>query len=433
MNRFRSSARRTFRSLHASRNFRLYLFGQAISASGTWINATATSWLVLTLTHSGVALGINVALLFAPILIFGAWGGVLADKFDKRRILVWTQTAFAVTAFAMFIVAAVFPRLWMVYLLSTVAGFITAIDNPTRQSFYVEIVGQKSVMNAVSLNSAAFTGARILGPAIAGLLIVTFHSLSVCFLVDGVSYLAVITALLLMRTSEMYPQERTTREHGHLKAGILYVWRTDELRRPLILMTGVFTLSFNFSVLLPLVANVTFRGNADALGLLSAMVGVGSLLGALTVTNRDRTPTMHRLAVFSVATGGALALSGVAPTLPLAAAAMVPVGFTVMAFMITGNTMLQLHARPQARGRVMALYGVVFLGSTPIGAPIAGWIGQRFSTGAGLIGGGAAAVVFGLIVLWQLRRPIAVDTITTPELTSAPEQVPGAENASLTA
>ena len=426
MNRFRLSMRRTFQSLHTSRNFRLYLFGQVISASGTWINATATSWLVLQLTHSGVALGVNVALLFAPILIFGAWGGVLADKFDKRRILVWTQTAFALTAFAMFVVAATDPHLWMVYVLSTVAGFITALDNPTRQSFYVEIVGQKSVMNAVSLNSAAFTGARVIGPAIAGLLIVSYGT-SICFLVDGISYLAVITALL-MRTSEMYPQERSTREHGHLKAGILYVWRTDELRRPLILMTGVFTLSFNFSVLLPLVAK-HFHGNADALGLLSAMVGVGSLIGALTVANRDRTPTMHRLAVFSVATGAALVVSGVAPSLTLAAVAMVPVGFTVMAFMITGNTLLQLHARPQARGRVMALYGVVFLGSTPIGGPIAGWVGQHVSAGAGLAGGGAAAMLFGLLALWQRERMSG----TVSELTSAPEQVPGAENASLTA
>jgi MFS family permease len=430
MNRFRIAARRTFQSVHTSRNFRLYLFGQMISASGTWINATASAWLVLQLTHSGVALGINVALLFLPILIFGAWGGVLADRFDKRRILVWTQTAFALTAFLMFaIIATGITHLWMVFVLSTVAGFVTAIDNPTRQSFYVEIVGEGSVMNAVSLNSAAFTGARVVGPAIAGVLIVTFKSLGICFLVDGISYLAVITALLMMRTSEMYPQQRTTRERGHLKAGILYVWRTDELRRPLILMAGVFTLSFNFAVLLPLVAEQTFGGNADALGLLSAMVGVGSLLGALTVANRDRTPTMHGLAVSSVATGAALVVSGIAPTLQLAAAAMIPVGFTVMAFMITGNTMLQLHTRPQARGRVMALYGVVFLGSTPIGAPIAGWVGQHWGPGAGLIGGGAAAALFGLIVIGQRPRTNA----RVSELTSAPELVPGAENASLTA
>jgi MFS family permease len=432
MNRFRIAARRTFQSLHTSRNFRLYLFGQVISASGTWVNATASAWLVLQLTHSGVALGVNVALLFLPILIFGAWGGVLADKFNKRRILVWTQTAFAVTAFLMFaIVVTHVDKLWMVYVLSTVAGFITAIDNPTRQSFYVEIVGEKSVMNAVSLNSAAFTGARIIGPAIAGILISTFEGTGtgICFLVDGISYLAVITALLMMRTSELHPQKRTTRESGHLKAGIQYVWRTDALRRPLILMTGVFTLSFNFAVLLPLLAKQSFGGNADALGLLSAMVGVGSLIGALTVANRDRTPNQHRLAVLSVATGVALAVSGIAPTLVLAAAAMIPVGFTVMAFMITGNTMLQLHARPQARGRVMALYGVVFLGSTPIGAPIAGWVGEHFTPGIALIAGGAAAALFGLLALRQRQRQLG----TVSELTTAPEQVPGVENASLTA
>jgi MFS family permease len=425
MGRLRLSARRTFQSLHDSRNFRLYFFGQVISASGTWVNATASAWLVLQLTHSGVALGVNVALLFLPILLVGAWGGVIADRFDKRRILVWTQTAFAITAFLMFLIIVTgVVQLWMVFVLSTVAGLITALDNPTRQSFYVEIVGEDAVLNAVSLNSAAFTGARIIGPAIAGLLIVAFNSLSVCFLVDGVSYVAVIAALLMMRTSEMYPQKRSTRERGHLRAGIEYVWRTDELRRPLILMTGVFTLSFNFAVLLPMLAERTFSGNADALGLLSAMVGVGSLLGALTVANRDRTPTLHRLAVLSVASGAALVVSGIAPTLPLAAAAMVPVGFTIMAFMITGNTTLQLHARPQARGRVMALYGVVFLGSTPIGAPIAGWVGQHFGAGAALIGGGVAAAVFGLIVLWQRQR---ADNIS-PELALAPEPIPAIEN-----
>ncbi len=418
MDRLRLAAHRTFQSLHDSRNFRLYFFGQVISASGTWINATATAWLVLQLTHSGVALGINVALLFVPILLIGAWGGVIADRFDKRRILVWTQTAFAITAFVMFLVIATgIVELWMVYVLSTVAGLITALDNPTRQSFYVEIVGEEAVMNAVSLNSAAFTGARIVGPAIAGVLIVAFNSLSVCFLVDGISYVAVIAALLMMRTAEMYPQKRTTRERGFLKAGVQYVWRTDELRRPLILMTGVFTLSFNFAVLLPMLAERTFKGNADALGLLSAMVGVGSLLGALTVANRDRTPTLHRLAILSVASGVALVVSGLAPTLPLAAAAMIPVGFTIMAFMITGNTTLQLHALPQARGRVMALYGVVFLGSTPIGSPIAGWVGQHFGADAGLIGGGIAAAVFGLIVLRQRQR----SRIVSPELTLSPD------------
>lgn len=368
------------------------------------MNATASAWLVLRLTDSGVALGVNTALLFVPILIFGAWGGVLADRFDKRRILVWTQSAFALTAFGMFaIVATGVDRLWMVYTLSVVAGMITAIDNPTRQSFYVEMVGQDAISNAVSLNSAAFTGSRIIGPAIAATLIATV-GLAAPFLLDGVSYLAVIVALLMMRSAEFHPQARTTRERGHLVAGLKYVWQTDELRRPLWIMAVIFTFCFNFAVLLPLLAQRTFSGDAGTLGLLSALAGVGSCLGALTMANRARTPTMRRLALHAVAFGLALCVAGVAPTLPLAAVAMVPVGFATMMFMITANTILQVNARPQVRGRVMALYGVVFLGSTPFGAPIAGWVGQQFGARAGLIGGGVIALALGTGVLWQLRR-----------------------------
>ena len=308
--RLRSSLRRTFLSLRTSRNFRLYLFGQLVSTSGTWVNATASAWLVLHLTNSGVALGLNTALLFLPILILGAWGGVLADRFDKRRILVWTQSAFALTAFAMFaIVATGVDRLWMVYALSVVAGIITAIDNPTRQSFYVEMVGQDAITNAVSLNSAAFTGSRIIGPAVAAALIATV-GLAAPFLLDGVSYLAVIAALVMMRSAEFHVQERSTRERGHLVAGLKYVWRTDELRRPLLIMAVIFTFSFNFAVLLPLLAQRTFSGNVATLGLLSALAGVGSCLGALTMANRDRTPTMQRLALHAVAFGLALTAAG---------------------------------------------------------------------------------------------------------------------------
>ena len=195
----------------------------------------------------------------------------------------------------------------MVYALSIVAGFITAIDNPTRQSFYVEMVGQNAVTNAVSLNSAAFTGSRIIGPAIAATLIATV-GLAAPFLVDGVSYLAVIAALLMMRPAEFHVQERTTRERGHLMAGLRYVWQTDELRRPLWIMAVIFTFSFNFAVLLPLLAKRTFHGNAGTLGLLSALAGVGSCLGALTMANRARTPTMRRLAVHAVAFGAGVGI-----------------------------------------------------------------------------------------------------------------------------
>jgi len=402
--RLRSSAQRTFLSLRTSRNFRLYLFGQLVSSCGTWINATASAWLVLTLTDSGVALGINVALLFVPILVLGAWGGVLADRFDKRRILVWTQSVFALIAFAMFVLVATHvDRLWMIYALSFAAGVVTAIDNPARQSFYVEMVGEDALTNAVSLNSAAFTGSRILGPAIAATLIATV-GLAAPFLVDGVSYLAVIAALVLMRSAEFHVQERSTRQSGHLKAGLQYVWRTDELRRPLLIMAVIFTFSFNFAVLLPLLARRTFGGDAGTLGWLSACAGGGSCVGALVMANRARTPTMRRLAFGAVAFGIALTAVGLAPTLAMAVILMVPSGFTMMAFMITANTLLQTHAAPRARGRVMALYGVVFLGSTPIGSPIAGWVGQALGARAGIVGGGVIAIALGAGLLWQAHR-----------------------------
>jgi MFS family permease len=402
---------RTFSSLRTSRNFRLYLSGQLVSAIGTWMNFTASAWLVLQLTGSGTALGANVALYFLPVLVLGAYGGVLADRFEKRRILLWTQSAYALVALTMWGFVAsdlVVGRVWIVFLLSLASGLVTAIDNPARQSFYADMVGEDHVRNAVSLNSAAFTGSRVIGPAVAGLLIATV-GIATCFLIDGLSYLAVLTALFMMRPSELHEQQRSTRERGHLVAGLKYVWRTDELRRPLIAMAVVFTFAFNFAVFVPLLAKNTFHGDAGTFGMLSALAGVGSFLGAMTMAGRAAEPRMRGLALWSIAAGVALALAGLAPTLAIAAVAMVPMGFAIMAFMITGNTMLQLQAAPQARGRVMALYGIVFLGSTPIGAPIAGVIGQRLGPQVGFVLSGLVAAALGLSLLWARRRVAAAD------------------------
>ena len=408
---------RTFSSLRTSRNFRLYLFGQLVSEVGTWMNFTASAWLVLQLTDSGTALGANVALYFLPVLLLGAYGGVLADRYDKRRILIWTQSTYAVVALTMWAVVAsnlVEGRVWIVFVLSLASGLVTAFDNPTRQSFYVEMVGEEHVRNAVSLNSAAFTGSRVIGPAVAGILIATV-GIAACFLIDGLSYLAVLTALLLLRQAELHPQTRSTRERGHLVAGLKYIWGADELRRPLIAMAVVFTFAFNFAVFVPLLAERTFGGDAGTFGLLSALAGVGSFFGAMTMASRAAEPQMRGLALWALGAGTALAIVGLAPTLPLAALAMVPLGFSVMAFMITANTMLQLRALPQARGRVMALYGIVFLGSTPIGAPIAGVIGQRLGPQAGFVLSGLAAAGLGLSLLWVMRRA----TAGSPEPVSA--------------
>jgi MFS family permease len=255
----------------------------------------------------------------------------------------------------------------------------------------------------VSLNSATFTGSRVIGPAVAGALIATV-GIATCFLIDGLSYVAVLVALATMRPAELHPQKRTTRERGHLVAGLRYVWATDDLRRPLLTMAVVFVVSFNFAVFVPLLAERTFGGDAGTFGILSALAGVGSFLGAIVMASREAEPRMRDLASRAVAAGVGLVLAGLAPTLWLAGAAMIPMGFTIMAFMITGNTMLQLRARPEARGRVMALYGIVFLGSTPIGAPIAGLIGEHLGPRVGFVLSGLVAGGLGAALLAARRR-----------------------------
>jgi MFS family permease len=408
---------RTFASARGSRNFRLFLTGQFISAIGTWMTFTATSWLILTLTEgSGTALGINAALAFGPVLLLGPWGGVLADRFDKRRILTFTQGTAAVISLTLAtIVFTDVVSLWMVFALSLASGIVTSLDNPARQSFYVEMVGEGTLTNAVSLNSAAFTGARIIGPAVAGILIATV-GMAICFLVDGISYLAVLTALLAMRAAEMHVQRRSTRERGHLAAGLRYVWESDALRRPLVVMAIVFTFVFEWQVLVPLLANRTFHAGPGAFGVLSAAAGLGSFIGAILAANRNSRPSMHGLGVWLVAVGVTMALVSVAPTLPVAIMLMVPIGFFAMSFMITGNTMLQLEAKPQARGRVMALYGVVFLGSTPIGAPLIGWLAGILGARLMFLAAGSLAVVVAVAVLvsWSGSHITRDETIDQP-------------------
>ena len=409
MTRFGLAVHRTFHSLH-TRNFRLFFIGQLISVIGTWTNATASAWLVLHLSDSGIALGINTALTFLPILLIGAFGGLMADRFDKRRILVGTQTAYAVLAAVLFSIAvANVAQLWMVYLLSFGAGLVTALDNPTRQSFYMELVGERDVTNAVSLNSAVFTGARIVGPALAGLIIAaTRGSTAPCFLIDAISYIAVIGALLAMRPDDMHLEHRDGRERGTIRDGFHYVWETPELRRPLVVMAVVFTFAFNWSVLLPLLAKHTFHGGAGTFGAMSALAGLGSFMAALAMANRastrTRAPSLRRLATWALLSGVALVAVSLTPTLELADVSMVPLGLTVMSFIITANSMLQLSSKPEYRGRVMALYGMVFLGSTPIGAPIAGWLAQVAGPRAGFVMGAAAAFIGGLGALWWRSR-----------------------------
>lgn len=414
MSRLADEMRKTFASMHVSRNFRLFFVGQLISVTGTWVNWTAGAVLVLELTDSGIALGIEAALLFLPVLLFGVWAGSIADRFDKRRILVWSNAGYAVLAAVQFaLVATDVVEIWMVFVIAFLTGLILAIEPPTRQSFYVELVGEQHITNAVSLNSAVFTGTRILGGAIAGTMIDTFGLWSP-FLLDAVSYVGVIVALLAMRIDELHPQRKAEREPGLVRAGLRYVWSSQALRVPLVVMALVYLFTFNFSVVIPLHAYRTYGGSAQEVGWLYAALGLGAFLGAIAMANRQTEPTLRRLAGFSAGFGVFLAVAGWAPTFVLALVAMVPVGYASMLFAITANSTLQRFTRADMRGRVMALYTTIFLGSTAVGGPITGWVAETWNARATLVASGAVAVAAGLIAL---RARVAAPA--RPERTTA--------------
>jgi len=399
MSRLTDEMRKTFASMHVSRNFRLFFVGQLISVTGTWVNWTAGAVLVLRLTDSGIALGIEAALLFLPVLLFGVWAGSIADRFDKRRILVWSNAGYAVLAAVQFaLVATDVVEIWMVFVIAFLTGLILAIEPPTRQSFYVELVGEEHITNAVSLNSAVFTGTRVLGGAIAGTMIDTFGLWSP-FLLDAVSYVGVIAALLAMRIGELHAQRKAEREPGLVRAGLRYVWSSQALRIPLVVMALVYLFTFNFSVLIPLQAHRTYEGSGMELGWLYAALGLGAFLGAIAMANRQTQPTLRRLAGFSVAFGVFLAVAGWAPTFVLGLIAMVPVGYASMLFAITANSTLQRFTRADMRGRVMALYTTIFLGSSAIGGPIAGWVAESWGAPEAIAASGGVAVAAGLLAL----------------------------------
>ena len=415
---------RTFRSLRV-RNFRLFIAGQLLSSIGTWMQWVAAPWLVLQLTDSGVALGVDTALGSLPILLLGVWGGVIADRFDNRKVQLWTQSLYAVLAFALFALDATdVVQVWQVYVLSFLGGVVAAVDMPTRQTFYLEMVGPEDLTNAMSLNTATFTGSRIVGPVIAGAMVATVGTAPV-FLVNGVTYLAVVAALFAMRVRELHPRERVPAGKGQVREGIRYVWETPALRLPMLVMAAVFTFAFNFAVLIPLLAVRSFEGDAGTFGGLLALMGVGSLAGALVMASRSSRSSVSRLAVFSLALGGLSALLALAPTLPLVWLVMPMVGAAGIAFMITGNATLQLNSSPDLRGRVMALYTVVFLGSTPIGAPLAGWVGEHLGPRVGLIGGAVVAVLVGLWALGASRGEWVVERRTAEGEAARGEAVGG--------
>lgn len=383
---------RTFRSIRV-RNFRLFLFGMLLSGVGSWIGFVAGPLLVLQLTDSGVMLGLDAALGALPVLLFGTWGGVIADRFDNRLAQIWTQIAYCILTLLLWgLVVSDLVEVWMVLTISFLLGVAFAVDMPVRQSFYLEMVGPDDLTNAMSLNTATFTGTRIIGPVIAGLIIGVW-GLAPAFLIDGLSYLAVIAALLAMRVGELRPRQKVARAAGQVRAGMRYVWRTLDLKRPMMLMLVVFLFAYNFSVFLPLMALREFGGDAGTFGKMLAVFGVGSLAGALVMASRSSVASFPRMVALAGAVGVFSILLAMAPGEAAAFLVLPLLGAAYIAFPIAGNSTLQLTSTDEMRGRVMSLYTVVFLGSTPIGGPIAGFVGEHLSPRVGLAGGGAIALL----------------------------------------
>ena len=399
----------------AVRNFRLYFIGQTLSVSGTWMQRVAQSWLVLELTGSGTAIGLVTAVQFLPMLLLAPFGGVIADRFDKRRLLLVTQAVAAVlaTALGLLVVFAV-VKLWMVFVLAAALGLVSSVDNPTRQTFVLEMVGRDNLTSAVSLNAVLVNLARVLGPAAAGALIVTV-GLGPCFLINAGTYLAIIIALFLMRVAELQAVPPQERRAGQLREGLRYVQSTPAVMTPLVMMGVVGMLAYEFQVILPLIAKFTFGGDAGTYAALTAFMGGGAVVGGLVTASRKARPPVA-LSRTAALFGVTQLIASFAPTLVSEYVAMVALGAASIGFLALGNATLQLSATPEMRGRVMGLWAVAFLGSTPIGGPIVGWIGEHVGPRYGLGLGGVATL---LAAVFAYRRLLAIEP-TDIEIAQAP-------------
>jgi MFS family permease len=392
-----TALRRSFNSLEVP-NYRRYFAGQVISLSGNWMQNVTALWLVLSLTSSGFAVGLTTALQFLPMLLFGAWGGLLADRLSKRRLLFVTQTLMMIPAAGLFLITAFHvEEPWMIYIAVFLFGAVNCVDNPTRQSFVIEMVGPDRLVNAVSLNSVIIEVARIVGPAIAGVLIATAGVVP-CFGINLLTFIAMIAALWSMDPRALRAPPPATRKPGAIREGLRHVRRTPELAVPLALMALVGTLGFNFQVALPLLAKFTFGGGAGSYAVLVSSMGVGSIAAALVNGNRGKTGGAV-IAAASLAFGIAALLAAAMPDLILEAVTLAALGAAAVIFVSAINSTIQLAVSAEMRGRVMALFSIVFLGSTPIGGPLTGWLAEAYDPRLPLV----LAGISGLSAAWAAR------------------------------
>jgi MFS family permease len=377
----------------------LFAAGQVVSNTGSWMQRVAQDWLVLDLTHgSGTALGVTTALQFLPQLLFGLWGGVIADRYRKRRVLMVTQTVMAILALALgLLVVAGTAQVWQVFVLAFLLGAVTVVDNPTRQTFAVEMVGREDLPNAIALNGATFNMARVLGPAIAGLLISAIGTGPV-FLVNAASFVAVLGGLYLMREEELRIVPPVARAKGQLWEGLRYVRGRPDLMIVLVAAAFIAAFGMNFQVTTALMSREVFHSGASSFGLASTMLAVGSLGGALLAARR-RAPTMKLLLGAGVMFGILEFLTGVMPAYWTFLIALVPTGVALLTFNTAANATVQISVSPEMRGRVMGLYLLVFMGTAPLGSPIIGWLAEEFGARASLTVGGAVSLVASVVAV----------------------------------
>ena len=411
---------RTFSSLKVP-NYRLYFTGQSISMVGTWMQMTAQSWLVLTLTHSSTDLGLTVALQAVPVLFLGPYGGVIADRVDKRRLMIALQIAMGIQALMLgLLVVSGSARYWEICVLAVLLGLNNAFENSARQAFVREMVGKDELRNAITLNSVTVNAARAVGPAIGGVLIATV-GIGVCFLLNAASFAAVVTSLLIMDRSALRPSPPSGRSGGQLREGLRYAARTPTIAIPLAMMGLVGMLAYEFSVSLPVLAERSFHSGAEAYGFMTAAMGIGAVIGGLFTAARGRTG-LRPMIIASTGFGAAILVCAFAPFLGLAYAALLFVGWASVSFIAIGNSTIQLSAEPSMRGRVIALWQVAFQGTTPVGGPAIGWIIAQTDPRIGLAVGGAscfAAAIGGVALARRYRRTRPPQAMQLESLASA--------------
>jgi MFS family permease len=386
------------------RNFKLFFVGQLVSLTGTWMESVAQSWLVYRLTGSGFLLGLVGFAGQFPVLVLAPVGGSVADEFSRHRIILATQAAFMLLALTLaFLTLAGLVQIWHIFVLATLMGVVNAFDIPARQAFLVEMVGRGDLMNAIALNSSMFNGARIIGPAVAGILVAVIGE-GWCFLLNGVSYIAVIAGLLAMRLPPREASPRKVSALGHIIEGIQYVARTGPIRTLLLLLGLISLMGTPYSVLMPIFADQILHGGPSGMGLLLGASGVGALAGALTLAARTSVRGLGRwIAISAVGLGASLVLFSLSRSFMLSILLLIPVGFFMMVEMGSTNTLIQAMVPDQYRGRVMAVYSMMFMGMAPLGALLAGTLSGFIGAPATVAAGGSACLVGG--VLFWIKLP----------------------------